>query len=268
MKSLAFYFGLSLGLISLNSSCTTGAISSTEKLPVQDSSELSSEVKPDEIKPIKKKEIKKESSFLDDFKSVFSDDSLLLDSNFIETIENYPFLSSENVRSFESVLLDKKLSENNHIFLNQYFMLDSIKRNHQYSKYLSKITIGQVKECVANALYQINLEDKGVLLIWSLTHSSYEADPFTYGTEIYATIYVADSAQQTTLIAEALYSMDPPAFYSEIIYTRYQNKVFSLKKHIESGELKDDDSIVYDKNTSASYKIKIAENVFSIKQIK
>jgi|GEM_PF-5379849 len=268
MKSLALYFGLSLGLLSLNSACSQDVAVASDKSPKQDTVGLAEEAKSDEIKPIKKKEPIKEGSFLDDFKSFSSFDSLSFDSLFIETIENYPFLSSEYVRSFQTVLVDKKLSENNLDFLNQYFMLDSIKRNHQYSKYLSKITIGQVQESVANALYQIKIEDNRLLLIWSLTHSSYEADPFTYGTEIYATIYEEDSALETSLIAEALYSMDPPAFYSETIYTKYQNKLFSLKKHIESGELQDDDSILFDTNTSSSFKIKVVENAFSFKQMK
>jgi hypothetical protein len=265
MKSLAFYFGLSVGLIFLNSSCGQETINSSEKLLKQDTVELNTQVKSDEIKPIEKKKTENETGFLTDFKPFLSEDSLLLDSAFIETITTFPFLNSEYVRSFEAVLIDKKLSEYNHRFLNDYFMLDSIKRNHQYSDYLSKISLGQVQESVANALYQIELQDGSILLLWSLTHSSYEADPFTYGTEIYATSYINDVAKQTILVAEAVYSMDPPMFYLETIYANYANNVFSLKKHIESGEQQDEENVVYEINTRSSFKIRITENKFSLK---
>lgn len=169
--------------------------------------------------------------------STWEGQKLILDSTFIASVDSFPKLPSEWVKEWSTVFVSKDNDKTpmDWVF-HDYFFLDSIRQKGTAESYIESADIGDVITSEARSLYLINIHTGLKILLWSIYHSSYEACPFTSGTEVFATLFVNGNMRETVLIAEYLSSVDAPAYYEKTIFSSYQKALFTIHSTVESGE--------------------------------
>lgn len=157
--------------------------------------------------------------------SNFSDEQdlpLVIDSSFFKhnaEKRDRNKLHTTEVKMLASKLNQHELSMDALWNIDNFHWLDSIIQSAAYEEYLQNLDIGMMKESFAIAVNKLNLDEQTVLLVWSLTYSTYEACPFAAGTLIMGTLMYQKEITNCVILGEISSAGDPPVGVDRKIYS-------------------------------------------------
>ncbi len=189
---------------------------------------------------------------------VFETDSLLFDS--LEADSSLAPLTASEVRELTGDFFDKDTLNDFKWIFGEFYRIDSLKKAGKYNEYVEHLDLGMTKDIAARKLKEVKLEDGSVFRIWTVKHGSYEACPFTSGSEIFATLVYEGKIKDCFLIGQELHSSDPPVWLTVDTYgSIYSNglvKVDSKESNCEGEVDKNNVDIVLNKFEEISFVIR------------
>ena len=187
-----------------------------------------------------------------------------IDTNFVNAIDFeqksiQTSLSFENGRYLGARLLENAPTNNASYNIEIFCKIDSLTAEGEYEDYVNNLDIGmmQVSEAYVEGL--IEVDSSKLVLLWSITFSSYEACPYASGSLVYGTLLQNYEVQNTMLLAEVSGGGDPPSWGETRISTSI-SKAFDMKTNSinQSG---DSDQGDVETNTE-SYLTEIGDHAF------
>ncbi|MBN2683591.1 MAG: hypothetical protein JXR58_13935 [Bacteroidales bacterium] len=127
-------------------------------------------------------------------------------------------LKTKDVKILAKNILEHEINQNAQWGLDCFYLVDSLKINKLYEKYLATIDIGMVKYGDAYFLGKLEINRNTMLLIWMTNFSSYEACPFFAGLQIFGTLVYNGNISNSTLLAEQMAAGDAPVGMHRLVY--------------------------------------------------
>ena len=168
-----------------------------------------------------------------------------VDTNFVKAID-FTQKSIQSSLSFENGrYLAERIVENAPTFNAAYNIeifckIDSLKAAGAYEDYVSNLDIGMTQESDAYIEGGIEIDSSKIIVLWSITYSTYEACPFASGTLVLGTLLNNYEVQNTMLFAEVSQGSDPPSWgetqVSTTITTDLNLSTYSLSQSGDSDE--------------------------------
>ncbi|MGV6860816.1 MAG: hypothetical protein ACWA41_03540 [Putridiphycobacter sp.] len=190
---------------------------------------------------------------------------LTIDSLFIESHKigmDTSNLSGEQVKEMSQNMLNKKGEPEISYMLSDFIKIDSLKQVGGYENYVQTLDIAMTKNINANMVGQLPLSQNNTVLIWSSTYTSYEACPFFYGTNVYATYYNGNNPIHTLLVGEVSGGGDAPYWADTQLESTIKPDQISLSWNQQNGgEYDENDKEIIEYN-SEQYQFNITENGF------
>ncbi len=140
-----------------------------------------------------------------------------VDTSFVKALD-FTQKSTQSSLNFENGrYLAKRTVENAPTFNATYNIeifceIDSLKAEGAYEDYVSNLDIGMMQESDAYVEGLIEIDSSKLIVLWSITYSTYEACPFGSGTLVLGTLLNNYEVQNTMLFAEVSQGSDPPSW--------------------------------------------------------
>ena len=197
------------------------------------------------------------------FSLPFSIDSIFID---IVQTNNYKIdtstLSTDEVIFLTTSLKDDLPNSNLDIYLKDFYKLDSLIKENKYDEYIEQIDIGMMMYCNAYITGELNLSDTTKIVLWSLSFSTYEACPFSYGTIILGTLFYKNNLTNTIQLGEATGGGDAPIYWETLVYSSIENQQIKTQYTSYVAEMVDENNNDYIEYKDTTYQIKITNNGF------
>jgi len=199
--------------------------------------------------------------------SVFSI-PLSVDSTFITNIIDLnnqvdtSTLSANEVRFLTEHLFDSTPDTYLISYLKDFYNLDSLIQNNTYNKYVDELDIGMMKFCRAYINGQIELSNDTTIVLWSLTYSTFEACPFTFGTKILATLFINDNKKNCIQIGELSGGGDAPMYWETNMFSKIESQQIHTDFESFAAEMTETNDDIYLEQNDTAYQIKITNNGF------
>jgi len=180
----------------------------------------------------------------------------LVDTLYFDSISIYNFepLAGEDVKILSTNLVE--IGANYQYSISNFLMIDSLKTNNLYDKYLETIDIAMIKESDASALHKINFSDSIYALIWLLDYSTYEACPYAAGKVIFMTVIKNNQPFVCYNIGEQSGGGDAPYWSNSSLYSQIQKNTEVNLLYIDElgGEYDENDNEIVE-HTETKFKI-------------
>ncbi|NOQ71233.1 MAG: hypothetical protein GQ574_04495 [Crocinitomix sp.] len=168
-----------------------------------------------------------------------------VDTNFVNAIDFeqksiQTSLSFENGRYLGARLLENAPTGNATYNIEVFCKIDSLKSEGEYEDYVNNLDIGMMQVAEAFVEGLIEIDSSKLILLWSITFSTYEACPYASGSLVFGTLLHNYEVQNTMLLAEVSGGGDPPSWgetrISTSISKTLEMKTNSINQYGDSDE--------------------------------
>ncbi|MEO6883101.1 MAG: hypothetical protein ABI199_03650 [Bacteroidia bacterium] len=187
-----------------------------------------------------------------------------IDSTYMTNFSTKDSLGANEIRLLTTKWLDDSLVMNDEDRLSDFYKIDSVKAAHGFSKWAEKLDIGMTKNANAYGLQKINLNHHLSLLIWAISYSSYEADPWWHTTSINFTELNENKLGETFCLGQISFWIDTPNSY-QFILSGILNRDGKLVLDKKSEEYNLDDSTKTLENTHFEYSLTNNKIILKVK---
>lgn len=183
----------------------------------------------------------------------------IIDSVFYEELtEGEQVLSAEYVKFLSQNFVESEISYSGKSSIDDVIFFDSLKLADAYEGYVEVLDIGMMEDATAHSICQLELDEKGTLLIWYVDFATYAACPYFAGQTVYASILKDGQVSSCTLIGESSGGGDAP-YWNEnlIINSLYKDKFVVSKIDRNGGDVDEEGNDIVDESIT-EYEISLS----------
>jgi hypothetical protein len=230
--------------------------------------EVKSKIDSTDVDSVEMVEINEDVEYFMGLEGVAFDFPVEVDSSFMTAVQETGAgmeLNTERVKLLSANMADNVLNEETEWGLRNFYFIDSLKVNKKYKKYVDNIDIGMVKYAEAMYLGRADFDESNSMIVWMVSHSSYEACPYFSGIMIMGTMIRDGEIAGCSLLGEEMSGGDAPVGMLRYVFSEIRsNGKGTLYKYEEHTGENEEGELVEEKSED-NFKLKIEDGFFVVK---